>query len=166
MRWIVSILVLVLGTQAFAQSSSRQGFSEFEAPGERFAFVDLAPSQRGAVNFICSFPWNPANGWVAEKIALALDTRGRGVVSDGIVARYHGAPRRVTVRQRSGNVLSVRWSVRNVNDRFSQRALYMDYEMQLNQNTGIARVFAHADTFGSSIFESSFRNTGKCERRR
>lgn len=166
MRWIVSVLVLVLGTQVSAQSSSRQGFSEFDQPGQRFSFVDLAPSQRGALNLICKFPWNPKEGWVPETVAISLDGRGRGVASDGIIARFDGGPRRVTVRQRADNIISARWSVRNVRDKRNQLAHYMDYELQLDQRTGAARIFANADTFGSGTFPSRFRNAGKCESRR
>jgi len=75
-------------------------------------------------------------------------------VSDGIIAKFHGAPRPVQTNQRSGNRVKARWTIRKAIDENRQIANFLNYDLTFNTSTGSAKMFVRPANF-STVFHGS-----------
>lgn len=154
-KWLAFVALVAAGS---AQADSiRNPFFTFETSAERFGFVDLIPAGQGGVRYTCRFPFDPDKGWVPETLSLSLGGRAGSLVSDGVIARHHPDPRQVSVRRHGSETLLMRWTVFTVRDKQRRFTPYLGYELQLDQDTGAARMVVRPTNFSTR-----FRSRGQC----
>ena len=142
-------------------SFERPLFEEYSRPGERFAFQDAKAVQQGAENYICTFKQGRYPSWISDKIAFSLNGTGSATVTNGVLAKFDRAPKSASASRGAGKNLSVRWTVRNARDKDNRHAAILSYELKLNRQTGVARVYMRP----GGNYRNAFNGKGQCDLR-